>query len=35
MKACHICESAGESAKLADAGIANKQSKYLDHEQNR
>ena len=26
-------ESIGKSAKLADAVIANKQSNYLDHEQ--
>ena len=29
-----MCESTGESAKIADTGIANKQSTYLDHEQN-
>ena len=34
MKACHICESTGESAKIANAYIANKHSAYLDPEQN-
>ena len=29
-----MCESTSESAKIADADIADKQSTYLDHEQN-
>ena len=28
-----MCGGTGESAKIADAVIANKQSTYLDHEQ--
>ena len=31
---CYMCESTCESAKIADACIADKQSTYLDHEQN-
>ena len=33
-KTCYMCEATSESAKIADASIANKQSTYLDHEQN-
>ena len=28
-----MCESIGKSAKIADVVIANKESTYLDHEQ--
>ena len=33
MKTFYMCESIGKLAKIADAAIANKQSTYLDHEQ--
>ena len=33
METCYMHESIGKSAKIADAVIANKQSTYLDHEQ--
>ena len=29
----YMCESIGKSAKIANAGIANKQNTYLDYEQ--
>ena len=33
MKTCYMRESIVKSAKIADVVIANKQSTYLDHEQ--
>ena len=33
MKTCYMRESIGKSAKIANTVIANKQSTYLDHEQ--
>ena len=33
MKTCYMRESIDKSAKIANAVIANKQSTYLDHEQ--